>query len=82
MPDLTGFEVLEQLKADPATAPIPVIIHSSKLLDEGERRRLAAATVATLAKDGAPREAALARLREALARAGLGPAGHEEADRG
>jgi len=82
MPDLTGFEVLEQLKADPATAPIPVIIHSSKLLDEGERRRLAAATVATLAKDGALREAALARLREALARAGLGPAGHEEADRG
>jgi len=82
MPDLTGFEVLEQLKADPATAPIPVIIHSSKLLDEGERRRLAATTVATLAKDGAPREAALARLREALARAGLGPAGHEEADRG
>ena len=40
MPGLTGFEVLERLKADPATRPIPVIINSSKVLDPGERGRL------------------------------------------
>ena len=83
MPDLTGFEVLEQLKADPATAAIPVIIHSSKVLDAAERGRLEAAAVAILAKDLASREAALGRLRAALVKAGLRPAGLvEEADRG
>ena len=83
MPDLTGFEVLDRLKADPATAAIPVIIHSSRVLADEERRRLEAASAAILAKDGSPREAALARLREALEKAGLRPARreHEEADR-
>ncbi|OGZ04896.1 MAG: hypothetical protein A3C93_03800 [Candidatus Lloydbacteria bacterium RIFCSPHIGHO2_02_FULL_54_17] len=29
LPDIGGFEVLEQLKADPATKPIPVILLSN-----------------------------------------------------
>ena len=43
MDDLSGFEVLEKLSADPATRSIPVVIHTSKDLDKAERARLSAA---------------------------------------
>ena len=40
MPELGGFEVLERLRADPLTAEIPVIISTSKSLDDEELERL------------------------------------------
>jgi signal transduction histidine kinase/CheY-like chemotaxis protein len=41
MPDRNGFEVLDDLKRDPATRDIPVIIHTSRGLRESELERLA-----------------------------------------
>jgi signal transduction histidine kinase/CheY-like chemotaxis protein len=72
MPDLSGFEVLEALCADAATRHVPVIIHTSRVLAETERQALASKSVAILSKEAPSRELALARLREALTRAGLG----------
>ena len=40
MEDLSGFEVLKGLKADARTANIPVIIHTSKMLDEEDYARI------------------------------------------
>ncbi|MFN7999309.1 MAG: ATP-binding protein [Bryobacteraceae bacterium] len=40
MPDVNGFQVLERLHADARTAHIPVIISSSRLLDDTDRARL------------------------------------------
>jgi signal transduction histidine kinase/CheY-like chemotaxis protein len=40
MPDATGFEVLERLRADPKTADIPVVISTSRSLNDGERTQL------------------------------------------
>ena len=37
MPDLSGFDVLKILQADPATRAIPVLIHTSQVLENGER---------------------------------------------
>ena len=71
MPGRNGFEVLESLRAGESTGHIPVIIHTSKVLEEPERKRLAGAA-AILSKEAPSRDAALTRLREALARAGLG----------
>lgn len=40
MPDLDGFGVLEELKLDPRTRRIPVIVVSAKDITESERKRL------------------------------------------
>ena len=71
MPDLTGFQVLDRLGGDDRTAGVPVVICSSRLLTAADRRRLADSSAVLLAKDPVSREAALARLGEALERAGL-----------
>jgi signal transduction histidine kinase/DNA-binding response OmpR family regulator len=70
MPGMSGFEVLEQLKRDPATASIPVVILTSKVLERAEHLRLTGA-VAVLPKESASRSEAQSRLRQALLNAGL-----------
>jgi CheY-like chemotaxis protein len=71
MDDLSGFEVLEQLSADPATRSIPVVIHSSKDLDKVERARLSAAIDIVPKTVMSSRESALASFSEAFRKAGL-----------
>jgi signal transduction histidine kinase/CheY-like chemotaxis protein len=51
MPDRTGFEVLDVLSAEEDTRDIPVVVLTSKQVDDSERRRLAAHVVTVLAKD-------------------------------
>ncbi|GET36302.1 ATP-binding protein [Microseira wollei] len=71
MPGLTGFTVLEQLKSDPATSAIPVIIVTSKRLEAQEYEQLAARAVAIVSKESNSREEAIAQLRAAFLKAGL-----------
>ncbi len=66
MPEMTGFEVLRELRADPATRDIPVIVLTAKQLEEQERRQLATQVVSVLSKETTSREEAITRLREAL----------------
>lgn len=40
MPGMTGFEVVERLRADPRTAAVPILIYTSKDLTADERARL------------------------------------------
>lgn len=40
MPEIPGFEVVERLKEDPATAAIPVLIVTAKILTDEDRRSL------------------------------------------
>jgi signal transduction histidine kinase/CheY-like chemotaxis protein len=72
LPDTTGFAVLEGLRRDNGTRNIPVLINTAKKLDDQECRRLTAAgVVAVLSKECPSREAARARLEDALRKAGL-----------
>jgi signal transduction histidine kinase len=73
MPDMSGFEILKRLKSDAETRNIPVIIHTSKILDEEERGLLLGASAAILLKGNRSREAAIAQVRDSLAKAGLRP---------
>lgn len=66
MPGMTGFEVLEKLKADSATAEIPVIINTSKVLDPEEKEELRRKTLAILNKSNISRQAAISAVKEAL----------------
>src|ERR1700691_447076 len=70
MPDLSGFEVLDQLKMDPKTQQIPVVIYTSQRLESGERERLQAGAD-IVPKETQSRELTEARFAEALARAGV-----------
>lgn len=70
MPDLSGFEVLSKLKENPRTANIPVIIHTSKVLDSYERTLLTEA-VAVVSKESRSRELSLAHFAEAFSKAGV-----------
>lgn len=73
MPDLTGFEVLEQLKADPVTRDIPVVVYTALVLGANDRVRLSAA-VTILRKSTSSRVADRAAIEEALVRAGVASA--------
>jgi signal transduction histidine kinase/CheY-like chemotaxis protein len=66
LPDMTAFDVLDELKADPRTRDIPVVLHTSKQLAEDEHKRLERETAAILAKHTLSREVAIARIRDAL----------------
>jgi CheY-like chemotaxis protein len=68
----TAFDVLDELKADPLTRHIPVIIVTSHVLEAGDRERLARQTEVILSKDSLSRELAINRIRDALSKAGVG----------
>jgi signal transduction histidine kinase len=51
MPGMSGFEVLDRLKAAAETRDIPVVVVTGQNLDTGERERLARQTVAILHKE-------------------------------
>jgi signal transduction histidine kinase/CheY-like chemotaxis protein len=68
MPGMSGYEVLDALKADTRTASIAVVIHTSLTLGEEEKARLHGGAAAILYKNqtGPPREldSLIAQLKE------------------
>ncbi len=66
MPDRTGFEVLDDLKSDPSTKTIPVVIHTSRRLNQRDYERLAGRQAAILSKEDKDNSEALAAIREVL----------------
>lgn len=65
MPEMDGYEVLDQLRADPETADIPVIFVSALSSDSDEARGLALGAVDYIAKPVVP-SLLLARVRTQL----------------
>jgi CheY-like chemotaxis protein len=62
--DMTGFDLLERFRQDPATARVPVVVVTSQRLSDDEQRRLSDAK-AVLSKAALTRSA----LRSAIASA-------------
>jgi signal transduction histidine kinase len=66
MPGMNGFEVLDELKADPATQSIPVIIHTSLMLSPSDLARLGNRQAAILQKGTMGLEQATAVVHRVL----------------
>lgn len=66
MPDFTGFEILEMLKADPKTKDIPVVINTSKDMDESEIKRLKRAAAAVLGKNDISKASLASQIKDLL----------------
>ncbi|MEO8890506.1 MAG: response regulator, partial [Coleofasciculaceae cyanobacterium] len=71
LPKIMGVDVLNQLKSNPVTAQIPVIIQSSQVLTEEEYQELSQHTVAIFDKERPTPDVAHYLLQEALLKAGL-----------
>jgi CheY-like chemotaxis protein len=67
MPELDGYETCRRLKADPATAPIPVVFLTAKSQRDETQRALAIGAIACLTKPFDPMTIA-GELRRALGR--------------
>ena len=67
---MTAFDVLDELKSNPATRAIPVIIVTSHVLDATARERLSRNTEAVISKQNLSRELAINRIRDALRKSG------------
>ncbi|HYC36085.1 MAG TPA: ATP-binding protein [Usitatibacter sp.] len=72
MPGMEGDEVLGRLKADPQTASIPVVIVTSRDLDEQPMRQVGAMASAVLRKSEVSAEA-IARVLDTLEATGEAP---------
>ena len=66
MPGMSGFEVIAALRAEPASADIPVVVLTARQLDAGERAQLQAQTCHILHKSRFNEQHLLAALRQAM----------------
>ncbi|MBD1849291.1 ATP-binding protein [Leptolyngbya sp. FACHB-711] len=71
MPELNGFDALDQLRHNPVTQSIPVIIYSSTQLNLETQSHLTQQGVAIVSKEETSQAEAAFHLREALVKAGL-----------
>jgi CheY-like chemotaxis protein len=72
MPDLTGFEVLREVRRNSLKSGIPVILHSSKEFSSRETIEIASLGAFSFPKRDFSAGAGLDSLREMLAAAGMG----------
>lgn len=66
LPDLNGFEILKDLKESESTSQLPVVLHSTKTLDESELRHCSENSVAVFPKQSLTLPDAAIRLRELI----------------
>jgi signal transduction histidine kinase/CheY-like chemotaxis protein len=72
MPDLTGFEVLREIRRNPLNRDFPVIVHTSKDLSGAERDELAALGALVYPKRELSSVEGAERLQKVLYAAGIG----------
>jgi signal transduction histidine kinase/CheY-like chemotaxis protein len=68
MPDMGGLEVLRRIRADARTHELPVVVHTSRLLDSDELNELAGFGASVLDKAATTREQLLESLTAAMGR--------------
>jgi CheY-like chemotaxis protein len=70
MPDVSGFDVIRELRADDTTRELPIVVVTARALEHAEREALARSVHGVLGKDGWEENGFLEVIRAAI-RAGL-----------
>ncbi len=73
MPDISGFEILRQVRANNATENLPVLIYTSKPLTEGERAQLESMRARIVRKEDVSTRLSAQPFIDWLKTAGLAP---------
>jgi signal transduction histidine kinase/CheY-like chemotaxis protein len=73
MPDISGFEILRQLRADKETESLPVLIYTSKRLTEAERAQLESMRVRIIRKEDVSTRLSAQPFMDWMKIAGLAP---------
>ncbi len=66
MPEVSGFEVIEVLKRDPATAGIPIVVVTAKDVTDADRTRLDGDVLKVLDKSGLNQSRFIGEVRQAM----------------
>ncbi|HTV14667.1 MAG TPA: ATP-binding protein [Acidobacteriaceae bacterium] len=74
MPDIGGFEVLRQLRSNPATETLPVLIYTSKPLNDPERAQLESWNARIIRKEDVATRLSPQPFLDWMTTAGLTPA--------
>jgi CheY-like chemotaxis protein len=67
MPGIGGHEVLQRLKGDPATSAIPVVLVTSRFINEEERQQVLSRAASVIYKGDLSREIVSKAIDDALA---------------
>jgi CheY-like chemotaxis protein len=73
MPDISGFEVIRELRAHRATEQLPILIYTSKELSESERKEAEAMNARVLRKSEVTSRLSAVPFLEWAKSAGLSP---------
>lgn len=73
MPDMSGFDILRQLRSEPATESLPVLIYTSKPLSESERDQLEAWGTSVVRKEDVSTRLSAQPFLQWLRSVGLAP---------
>jgi CheY-like chemotaxis protein/nitrogen-specific signal transduction histidine kinase len=68
MPEMDGFQFLEEMRQNPEWQALPVIVITAKLLTDSDRQRLNGGVEAIVAKGGRSHEALLDEVRQLVER--------------
>jgi CheY-like chemotaxis protein len=68
MPGIGGHEVLQRLKGEPATAAIPVLVITSRFINDEERSQILTRAAAVINKGDLSREVVIRAMDSALSR--------------
>jgi PAS domain S-box-containing protein len=71
MPEVNGFDVVDALSADPATADIPIVIVTASQVTADERARLSGGVATVIGKAGFDGNRFMAEVRRAMGRAAV-----------
>jgi CheY-like chemotaxis protein len=73
MPDISGLEILRQLRAQPETKSLPVLIYTSKRLTEAEKAQIEGWQARTIRKEDVSTRLSAQPFLDWLRAAGLNP---------